>query len=276
MPPCVFVRSVSSVVNPLTSPSPPGDPRHSKSRYGHKPAGRVVCASCLDRITRREALKHLTSATAGVALLGGIIRGQTTDITIGGKPVEIACRRSVRPRSASASCQSSPGRRRRYQSMAGSRSLTRRSVSSAAKAPDTFKPVRAGQSGRALYRAAAHDSISRRPPAQPVQRLTFDAQAPDMSFLLPKGPAPRPRAGRTAVRPQGPDRSHAQRSGRLPAPDARRARADPVAGGHGWVGDVHPSPAGRLRLHRHRREVHACRCRLRPSTCSLSRRAIRR
>ncbi len=41
-------------------------------------------------ITRREALKRITSASAGVALSGGMIRGQAADITIGGRPVEIA------------------------------------------------------------------------------------------------------------------------------------------------------------------------------------------
>ena len=40
-------------------------------------------------ITRREAVKRIGTASAGVALSGGIIRGQTTDIMIGGKAVEI-------------------------------------------------------------------------------------------------------------------------------------------------------------------------------------------
>jgi hypothetical protein len=40
-------------------------------------------------ITRREALQHIGTAGAGVVLAGGIIRGQSTDITIAGKPVEI-------------------------------------------------------------------------------------------------------------------------------------------------------------------------------------------
>ena len=41
-------------------------------------------------ITRRAALKQISVAGAGVLVSRGIIRGQGTDITIGGQPVEIA------------------------------------------------------------------------------------------------------------------------------------------------------------------------------------------
>src|SRR5688500_16563177 len=40
-------------------------------------------------IPRRDALKQLTLAGAGLAFSGGIIRGQTTPIVVNGKPVEI-------------------------------------------------------------------------------------------------------------------------------------------------------------------------------------------
>ena len=72
---------------PVTLRLPPKTslPANSKSRYGHKPVCRVVCDVMSRPITRREALKQLTSATTGVALSGGIIRGQTADITIGGQ-----------------------------------------------------------------------------------------------------------------------------------------------------------------------------------------------
>ena len=42
-----------------------------------------------NRITRREALKQIGSASAGVALAAGVFRGQTSNITIAGKAVEI-------------------------------------------------------------------------------------------------------------------------------------------------------------------------------------------
>ena len=43
-----------------------------------------------DFVSRREALKKLGKATASLALTGGVIRGQGTDIVVAGKPVEIA------------------------------------------------------------------------------------------------------------------------------------------------------------------------------------------
>ena len=42
------------------------------------------------RVTRREAVKTLTAAGAGLAFGSTVIRGQDGDITIGGFPVEIA------------------------------------------------------------------------------------------------------------------------------------------------------------------------------------------
>ena len=138
-------------------------------------------------ITRREALKHLTSATTGVALSGGIIRGQTTDITIGGRPVEIAVsslspatvRINVLPIVAGAPTAvpddgglAQPDAARRV---------------GAGRAADTFKPVRAGN--LAVRFTAQPPTLHIETTAGvPVQRLTFDAQAPDMTFLLPKGP----------------------------------------------------------------------------------------
>src|SRR5262249_7773721 len=41
-------------------------------------------------VSRREALCRIGKVSAAVALGGGIIRGQSTDIVVAGKPVEIA------------------------------------------------------------------------------------------------------------------------------------------------------------------------------------------
>ena len=41
-------------------------------------------------ITRRDALKQITTAGAGMSSSRGIIRGQAPGILIGGKPVEIS------------------------------------------------------------------------------------------------------------------------------------------------------------------------------------------
>jgi alpha-glucosidase (family GH31 glycosyl hydrolase) len=138
-------------------------------------------------ITRREALKHLTTATTGVALSGGIIRGQTTDITIGGRSVEIAVsslspatvRISVLPVVAGAPA-AVPDDGGLVQPDAAKRV-------SAVRAADAFKPVRAGN--LAVRFTAQPPTLHVETAAGvSVQRLTFDAQAPDMTFLLPNGP----------------------------------------------------------------------------------------
>jgi hypothetical protein len=41
-------------------------------------------------VSRREVLRRFGKATAGLALTGGVIRGQGTDIVVAGNPVEIA------------------------------------------------------------------------------------------------------------------------------------------------------------------------------------------
>ena len=43
-----------------------------------------------ESFSRREALKNLGAAGAGVVLAGGIIRGQAAPIRLAGMPVEIA------------------------------------------------------------------------------------------------------------------------------------------------------------------------------------------
>src|SRR6516162_3785641 len=41
-------------------------------------------------MNRREALRWIGQATAGLTLSGGVIRGQSSDIVVAGVPVEIA------------------------------------------------------------------------------------------------------------------------------------------------------------------------------------------
>ena len=47
-------------------------------------------------VSRRDAVKQLAGATAGVALAGVVIRGQSDAIVVAGKPVEIVVR-SISP-----------------------------------------------------------------------------------------------------------------------------------------------------------------------------------
>jgi len=138
-------------------------------------------------LSRREALKRLGAASAGMVLDGRLIRGQATDIMVAGQPVEIAV----------ATLSNSTAR------------LTIRPVPSERSAPlaatgelvsgDLGNLVARGRATRAVARARAGDLVVRfsdRPPTIQVetprgalvQRLTFDATAPGMSFLLGQGP----------------------------------------------------------------------------------------
>jgi len=138
-------------------------------------------------ITRRWALRRLGLAGAGLALTDGTSRGQAIDITIAGKPVEIVIT-SLSPTTVRISVLPIEGGKAGVvpndgalvQPDAGTRA-------GAGRAADTFKPVLAGN---LVVRFTAQP-----PTVQiettggvPVQRLTFDRQAADLSFLLPKGP----------------------------------------------------------------------------------------
>jgi len=138
-------------------------------------------------VSRREVLKRIGKATAGLALTGGVIRGQSTDIVVAGKPVEIAVA-SVSPTTVRITVLPIEG-------------------GQPTALPDTLTVVNEGQ-GRAVGRgrtAASLNSVragnlvvryAANPltlhvdtsAGQPVQKLILDAAAPGMSFVLPKGP----------------------------------------------------------------------------------------
>ena len=205
---------------------------------------------------------------------GGILRGQSRPIIVAGKPVEIVVA-SVSPSTVRITVLpvdgplGGAGRRR-----AGERG-GRAGRSAGGARRSRCAPIRAGD---LTVRFTAE------PPAihidtaagQPVQRLTLDRGSVRRLVSARQGTAAGPRRRRAAVRSQGQRRSRAQRAGRLPAADARRPRADPVARRHRRLGHVHPSAARRVRFHRRRRASsrrRPTRCR---STCSSPRRRIRR
>ena len=138
-------------------------------------------------MTRRQALKRITSASAGVALSGGVIRGQTADITIGGRPVEIVVS-SLSPATVRINVLPITGGAATVVPDDGG--LAQPDAANrvgAGRAADTFKPVRAGN--LAVRFTAQPPTVHIETTAGvPVQRLAFDPQTPDMSFLLPKGP----------------------------------------------------------------------------------------
>ena len=162
-----------------------------------------------ERELRRDAIKQLGSGRRGGSpspaprrALGGVIRGQDRDIVVGGQPVEIVVsslsaitvRITILP-IASGEDRADPEDGALVQEESG-RALVR------GQSPAPLASVRAGNLVVRFTDAppTLHvDTAS----GQPVQRLTFDPTTPALSFLLPKGPAARPRRRRTAVRSQG-------------------------------------------------------------------------
>lgn len=136
-------------------------------------------------LSRRDALKQIAAAGAGVVATGGIIRGQAALIRIAGMPVEIAVA-SISASTVRITAAAIVG--------AGGLPEDGALVKEAEATPiargrvaDRFKPIKAGN---LVVRYTAepptiHIDTAR---SQPVQKLTLSADQPGVSFLLPKGP----------------------------------------------------------------------------------------
>ena len=136
-------------------------------------------------LSRRDALKQIAAAGAGVVATGGIIRGQAAPIRIAGMPVEIAVA-SISASTVRITAAAIVG--------AGGLPEDGALVKEAEATPiargrvaDRFKPIKAGN---LVVRYTAepptiHIDTAR---SQPVQKLTLSADQPGVSFLLPKGP----------------------------------------------------------------------------------------
>ncbi len=138
-------------------------------------------------VSRRDVLKQLGTAGAGVVLAQHVIRGQSSDLVIAGKPVEIVVsslsattvRLTILPIDAAtppampvdgALMHAEPGKR--VAQVRGAR---------------TLEPVSAGD---LVVRVTANPptiQVNTRG-GQPIQTITLDARAPDVLFLLSKGP----------------------------------------------------------------------------------------
>lgn len=136
-------------------------------------------------VSRRDVLKQLGAAGAGVACAGGILRGQSRPIMVAGKAVEIAVasispgtvRITVMPIEEPATVPDHGA----LVAAATGKSLGRR------RAPDSFAPIRAGN---LTVRFTAEPPVIHVDTAagRAVQKLTLDAATPDVAFLLGKGP----------------------------------------------------------------------------------------
>ena len=133
-------------------------------------------------IGRRDALKQLGLAGAGLAFSGGVLRGQTAPITINGKPVEIIVA-AVSPITA----------RITVMPIAGGRLPEDGALVAAAEGKtiarkrEAFASVRAGDLV-ARYTDGPPTLHVENAKGELIQKLTFDVASPNLSFLLPKGP----------------------------------------------------------------------------------------
>jgi len=138
-------------------------------------------------VSRREVIKQVGKAAAGVALAGGAGVMYAEDILIGGKPVEIAIA-SVSPVNV----------RITIVPLVGGKGETL--VETGTVVPGgAGRTVVQGQSAWQLRSVKAGDLVVRFGPdpptilletssGRPVQKVTLDRTAAAMSFLLPKGP----------------------------------------------------------------------------------------
>jgi alpha-glucosidase/alpha-D-xyloside xylohydrolase len=125
-------------------------------------------------------------AGAAVAFSGGVFRGQAHAIVVGGVPVEIAVssisaatvRLMVLPL-VSGTAAPVPDD--------GALAQPETPRVGAGRAPDTFKPLKAGEV-MVRFTASPPTIHVETTSGIPRQRLTFDAAAPDMTFVLPRGP----------------------------------------------------------------------------------------
>ena len=135
-------------------------------------------------ISRRALLKQLGAGSAGVFFSGGVLRGQSAPILIGGKPVEIAVasvspltvRLTVLP--AGTTVVADDGA---LVAAASGRSAARRAAGGA------FGPIRAGNLSVRFTPGPPTIHVETAE-GQPVQKLTLDAGSGGLSFLLGKGP----------------------------------------------------------------------------------------
>jgi hypothetical protein len=135
-------------------------------------------------VSRRDAVKQLAGATAGVALAGVVIRGQSDAIVVAGKPVEIVVS-SISPSTlritafpVGVSAASDDGA---LVSGAAGRTLVRR------RAAGVTSPIRAGN--LTVHFTAAPPAIHIDTAAgKSVQRITLDPVSAVVSFLPGTGP----------------------------------------------------------------------------------------
>jgi len=140
------------------------------------------------RITRRRALKDLGLAGAGLAVSGGVIRGQSPgEIVVAGQPVEIAVS-SVSPLTVRVSLR--PIRDGVPAPIAQTGHLVQDEFGKPlVQAREQSRLTQVGAGGFVVSYTPGPPTVHiKRSSGESIQKLTLDAAAPGMSFQLPKGP----------------------------------------------------------------------------------------
>ncbi len=136
-------------------------------------------------ISRRKALKQLGAAGAGILMTHGIIRGQSSEIMIAGKPVEIVVS------SVSASTvrlQALPIEDGKAGTVPVDGALVSEGKTLAnGRSTDRFDPVRAGNLV-VRFTPDPPTLVIETDTGRPVQKLTLSKSEPGISFLLGQGP----------------------------------------------------------------------------------------
>ena len=138
-------------------------------------------------ISRRRAVKRLGAAGAGAFLTGGILRGQTADIRVAGRPVEVVVASLSRTTVRLSILPIEGGGAAAIPLNGGLVEANAGRVSGRARTGSAFQSIRAGD---LVVR------FTENPPTLhvetvrgvTVQKLAMEAEAAGVSFLLPKGP----------------------------------------------------------------------------------------
>ena len=135
-------------------------------------------------MTRRELLKRLGAAGSGIAFAPGIIHCLASDITIGGKPVEIVITSLSAATVRIALLPIENGSAVAAPDDGGVAVPNGGKRVGGGRVQETFTPVRAGN---LVVKLTASPPVVHVETAngELVQRFVFDQQAPEMTFLLP-------------------------------------------------------------------------------------------
>jgi len=191
------------------------------------------------RFTRRQALKQIGTAGAGLILTRGLIRGRSEDIRIFGKPVEISVS-TLSPATVRLTVLPLEGGSGAGLPVDGAigpdgegRPLSRR------RARERFEPLPAGNLV-IKFTADPPTLHVETKDGRPVQRLTLDAAGPGLSFLLGE----RPLLGLGQGGPQfdrkgSTDRMRSGQGGYRLATNGGRVPIQWLVGTDGWAMFIH-------------------------------------